>query len=48
MPVIAILALIALILAVVACFPQTNSYPLNSVAVILLAIAVFIMGRGGH
>jgi hypothetical protein len=42
--VIAILALVALLLAIVSVFPQAANYPLISVAVILLAVALFLVG----
>ncbi len=48
MTVVAILALIALVLYVVSLFPQADGYRLGSVAGILLAIAVLVIGRGGH
>ena len=44
MPVVAILALVAGLLALISLFPQAANYPLVSVSVLLLAIAVYLAG----
>jgi len=42
MSAVVILAALALLLAVLSLFPPTNSYPLTTVAVILLAVCLLI------
>ena len=45
MSVTEILAGIAIFLAVISIFPATEKYPLLSVAVLLVGIALFLIGR---
>jgi hypothetical protein len=42
--VVGILALVAGVLACISLIPQANSYPVLSVAVLLLAVALFVAG----
>jgi hypothetical protein len=45
--IVAILAIIVILLAVISLFPAANSYPLTSVAVLLLGIALLVIGYKG-